>query len=125
MEPQARQDEANGHPERRGTMMFYGGAFWFCCIVFTADMIIPTGVAVGLGYVLPVAVGLMAPSPTYLKIVTPVCTLLILLGFFVSPIDGATWVAVTNRGLSMVILWVVAWLCFKLIVKNQRAASTP
>jgi len=39
-------------------LLFYGGAFWLACIVFTTDLLIPSGVAVGLGYVVVVIVGI-------------------------------------------------------------------
>ena len=39
-------------------LLFYGGAFWLACIVFTIDLLIPSGVAVGLGYVVVVIVGI-------------------------------------------------------------------
>lgn len=99
---------------RMSHKMFYGGAFWFCCIVLTADMIIPTNVAMGLWYILPVMLGLMAPAKAYILITASASTLLIVLGHLVSPILGETWVGATNRGFSILTLWVIAWLCLKL-----------
>ena len=46
-------------------LLFYGGAFWLACIVFTVDLIVPSGVAVGLGYVVVVNVGIWFPLRKY------------------------------------------------------------
>ena len=47
-------------------LLFYGGVFWFASIVFTIDLIIPSGVAVGLGYAVVVIVGIWSPLRKYI-----------------------------------------------------------
>ena len=100
-------------------LLFYGGAFWFACIVFTADLIVPSGVAVGLGYVAVVILGIWSPSRKYYFWAAFFGTILIIFGYFVSPITEETmrrylhWEDIINRMLSIVILWGSAFFLSK------------
>ncbi len=95
-------------------LLFYGGAFWLASIVFTVDLLVPSGVAVGLGYVIVVLVGLWAPTRVYFYFAAVTGTLLTALGYLVSPLSTALWEGVTNRMLSIVIIWMTTLLCLRL-----------
>ena len=103
-------------------LLFYGGAFWFSCIVFTVDLIVPSGFAVGLGYVAVVIVGIWSPSRKYFFWAAFFGTLLIIFGYFVSPITKEPirrylyWEDITNRALSIVIVLGAAFFLSK---RNQ------
>lgn len=92
-------------------LLFYGGTFWIAGVILATDMILPSGVAVGLGYIVPVIAGLWSPWPRFVFVAAGLCTLLTALGFFISPISGELWEAMTNRVLSVIVLWVSAVLC--------------
>ena len=66
-------------------LMFYGGAFWISCIVFTVDILLPAGVSVGLGYAGIILLGRLSPSPKYYMVTAITGTFLTVLGFLVSP----------------------------------------
>ena len=92
-------------------LLFYGGAFWLACIVFTIDLLIPSGVAVGLGYVVVVIVGIWSPSRKYYFWAAFIGTMLTILGCFVSPITDEPmhrylhWEDITNRILSIIVIF--------------------
>jgi len=94
-------------------LMFYGGAFWISCIVFTVDILLPAGVSVGLGYAGIILLGRLSPSPKYYMVTAITGTFLTVLGFLVSPQIGEVWIAVTNRVLSVIIIWTIAFLCWR------------
>ena len=100
-------------------LLFYGGAFWLACIVFTVDLIVPSGVAVGLGYVVVVIVGIWSPLRKYFFWASFFGTILIILGYFVSPMAEEPmhrylhWKDITNRILSIATLWGFAFLLSK------------
>ena len=90
-------------------LLFYGGAFWLACIVFTVDLLVPASVPVGLGYTIVVLVGIWSPSGKYFFWSALLGTILIIFGYLVSPITGEPWKAMTHRMLSVVTLWGLAF----------------
>ena len=103
-------------------LLFYGGAFWLACIVFTIDLLIPSGVAVGLGYVVVVIVGIWSPSRKYYFWAAFIGSMLTILGGFVSQVTDEPmhrylhWEDITNWILSIIVLWGFAFLLYK---RNQ------
>jgi len=94
-------------------LMFYGGAFWISCIVFTVDILLPAGVSVGLGYAGIILLGRLSPSPKYYMVTAITGTFLTVLGFLFSLQIGEVWIAVTNRVLSVIIIWTITFLCWR------------
>ena len=100
--------------------MFYGGVFWISCIVFTVDILLPAGVSVGLCYAGVVLLGKLSPTPRYYIVTAITGTLLTVLGFLVSPQIGEVWVAVTNRVLTVSIIWTIAFLCWRRMKEHGK-----
>jgi len=95
------------------SLLFVGGTFWLACIVFVTDLVVPTGVAVGRGYAGLVITGIWGPWRNYFYWAAAAGTLLTVMGFFFSPMSGEPWKAITNRGLSILMVWVTAILCLR------------
>ncbi|MFD0963283.1 sensor histidine kinase [Pseudofulvibacter geojedonensis] len=90
-------------------------------LLFTIDLILPLGLAIGLLYVLLVFCSLLfnkQKSPIYLSILSTVLTLL---GFFYS-IETATveWIVISNRLLTILSIWAVGFLLFKINIKTNN-----
>ena len=85
------------------------------CVLLTMfilafDLSIPLGVAGGVPYVAVVLVTLWLPGPRYTLIFVVICTVLTVLGFFISPAGGMVWQVVVNRLLAVFAIWVTGIL---------------
>lgn len=101
--------------------MFYGGAFWIASIIFVTDMVVPSGVAVGLCYVVLVVLGIWAPWRHSILLGAGFGTFLTTAGFFFSPMAGEIWPDIINRFLTVVILWTVACVALYFIKSKSPA----
>ncbi|MDH5763509.1 MAG: GAF domain-containing sensor histidine kinase [Nitrospinota bacterium] len=79
--------------------------------IFLADILIPTGVADGMLYVVLVLIGLLSGNRRLILGGAVLGTLLIIAGFFLSPAGGELWKVFLNRFLSILTLWVTCFLC--------------
>jgi len=75
--------------------------------IFSLDCLTPLGYAVWLLYAVPLLLTLPAPrlNPLMLAMIV---TILIVVGFFLSPPGPAQSIAVINRGLGILVVWVIA-----------------
>ena len=76
---------------------------------FYFDLQSPLGIAGGTPYIALVALSIWSPHRKFTKIVTVVSTILIILGFILSP-SGNFHVALLNRFLALAALWVTSVL---------------
>lgn len=76
---------------------------------FALDLWLPRGVAEGELYAALVVLAFWSAPPRFLLLVTSGMSLFIVLGFFWAP-GPPSWVTLTNRGLGLVIMWVIALL---------------
>jgi signal transduction histidine kinase len=84
--------------------------------VFVADLVFPLGLAVWLPYAALVLISLWAPHRRYTIIVATATTLLIILGYFLSPLalaGVASLQSLLNRALGVLVIWVTALLCLQ------------
>lgn len=79
-------------------------------VVFALDMSLPLGVAGGILYVVLVLAGAWFPRRIHIYGLAMTGTVLTALGYFLSPPGGELWVVLTNRGLSLVAIWLTAIL---------------
>lgn len=79
--------------------------------VFILDLLTPLGVAVGVLYAALVLLSLWSPWPRLPLMVALGCTMLTILGFFLSASSGILWMAIANRGLALLSIWIIASLC--------------
>ena len=78
--------------------------------VFVADLILPLGVAAGVPYVGVVLLALLARNTGFTIGVTAASCVLTLVGLAFSPSGGIGWVVLTNRGMAIGAIIVVATL---------------
>jgi len=79
--------------------------------IFAIDLLFfPTGVAIGVLYVLPVLVSLRSRQQTFVFTVAAGATVLTVLGFVFSPSGGILWMGVANRLIAVLAIWVTAFL---------------
>jgi PAS domain S-box-containing protein len=84
---------------------------------FTLDLLLPTGVACGILYILLVLLGLLAARPRFTVITACIASVLTLGGGLASLSPNPFWLSVANRGLVLVAIWVIA----ALVVQRSRA----
>ena len=76
---------------------------------FALDLWLPRGMAEGELYAALVVLAFWSAPPRFLLLVTSGMSLFIVSGFFWAP-GPPSWVTLTNRGLGLVIMWVIALL---------------
>ena len=72
------------------------------------DVIVPRGVAMGMFYAVVVLVAARARSERLVVAVTALCSVLMVLGYFVSAPGAEGWIPLINRGLALLVAWTVA-----------------
>ncbi len=100
---------------KTSTALFFIGSL--CAGIFILDLMIPTGIAIGMLYALPAFLACRMLPCREAVLVTLGCTLLIPLGAHFSPAGGTPWMYVTNRVLSVMVVWITLGLAFQ----RQRA----
>ncbi len=93
-------------------------AFFAAVATFLFDVATPQGYAPGMLYIVPVLASLWMQSPRCTEATAIVCTLLAIAGFFLSTPTGDLPEALTNRGLTVAIIWIVAALC--LVIRKEK-----
>lgn len=88
--------------------------------IFVLDAASPAGVAGGVLYVLviPLSVGYRSRRRTAL--VGVICSLLTVAGYVVSDGGGSWWAALSNRGLSLLAIWVCTLLSLQYALERER-----
>lgn len=77
-------------------------------VVFIGDIITPLGFAETILYLLPLLLSSFLYDPRLPIRLAGACTILVIAGFFLSPIGAPTHYAVLNRSFVVVMLWIVA-----------------
>jgi len=71
--------------------------------------LVPLGVASGVAYVALVLLGTWFPRESHFYVLASISTMLVILGFLLSPEGGNVWVVLTNRLLAFFVIWITAW----------------
>ena len=79
--------------------------------VFALDMLTELGVEIAVLYVLIVLLAFAAGSTRDLWNAAAICSLLTVVGLILSPTGGELWKVLTNRALTLFVIWVTAVLC--------------
>lgn len=85
-----------------GSAFLATGFFYF-------DLQTPLGIAGGIPYIALVALSIWSPQRKFTQIIAVISTILIILGFFLSPV-GDFRVALLNRFLALTAIWVTTIL---------------
>ncbi|MBT5551602.1 MAG: PAS domain S-box protein [Nitrospina sp.] len=112
------------HLMRKGWLQEYR---WFLMLelllaagIFYLDLSLELGVASGVLYLSLVLVALWARQKHYVWGMAGLGTFLTILGYVYSPPGGEFWKVALNRAISLMIIWVTAFLCI-LFKKNEAA----
>ena len=77
---------------------------------FYFDLLVPLGIAGGIPYTALVALSVYSPRINFTHFVTSISSILIILGYILSPEGGEQWMAITNRFLALSAIWVTSIL---------------
>ena len=78
-------------------------------IVFVLDLMIPLGIAIWALYILPLGLTRWSSLGPLTFVLAGACTALIVLGYFYSPAGAPFDVAVINRSLGVLMVWIAAF----------------
>ncbi len=88
--------------------------------VFLIDLFFPRGVAIGMLYAIPVLLAARSQQPRFTFIFAAACTVLAVLGYIFSAPSAIPWMVLTNRILSITVLWGVALLSLQHLKATER-----
>ncbi len=100
----------NSGKVNRTTIGLYVVCGLLIVIILLVDLNIPLGVAGGVPYIAVVLLSLWVPDKRFTVLVSIICSLLTIAGFFWSPSGGEIWKVIANRGLALFAIWVTAFL---------------
>ena len=87
----------------------------FLLILFSIlDFMLPLGVAAGVPFVIVVLAAYWHPNPKSVVYIAIICSLLVLLGFFLSPQGGELWKVIINRAIAIIVILITAVLIVKI-----------
>lgn len=70
--------------------------------VFLLDLLTPSGVLIPVLYVIPILIALRFLNRTHFVFISTCAALFTVLGLFLSPGDGASWMVYANRSLALI-----------------------
>lgn len=101
-------------PDEASTRHSVSRLYCFCgvllAVIFTVDLFIPLGVAIGVLYLVVVLLTLWTPHSKATLIIAMLSSLLIVAVFFYKPPVDSMWKAIFNRGISLFTVWAAALL---------------
>ncbi len=101
-------------------MMLYGSMVLLTALTFLADLFLPLGVAVWVIYLLPTALGYFAWRPQVPLMLAATATVLMVVGYLVSPLGMDPETARINRAFGVITVWILAITGYYFI-KNKVA----
>jgi len=101
------------------TAIYYLVAGVVALIIFAIDLSLPSEVADGSLYAGLILLGLLAFNRNLIILGTAAGTILTVVGYLLSHIEGEVWIALTNRVISILIIWTTALIC----LKKQKTAT--
>lgn len=96
-----------------------GYAVVLTLMVFSADLSMPLGIATGIMYVIVVLIAFNLTRRGQSYWYATVVTAFIALGYQLSPEGAESWIVMVNRGMSVIVVWIVATLINR--VKQSEA----
>lgn len=74
--------------------------------VFVFDLQLALGIAGGVPYISVILVALWLPGKRYIISFAIICTVLVVVGYYLSPQGGELWKVLFNRGLAVFAIWI-------------------
>ncbi len=106
--------------KKKSEYLIYLSAISFATLVFYFDVSVELGVAAGVPYVAVILIGFLARNRSALIQLAVFCTILTLLGWWISPAGGEPWKVMSNRFLALFAIWVTSILCFVQQTKEDQ-----
>jgi hypothetical protein len=98
-------------------LILIAGSMTIVCIV---DILLPTGVAVPILYVIPILLAVHCRQHWFRVSVAAGCTVLTLLGYAFSQSGVPAWIALSNRALAITAIWISAVLAWRHLYAKQQ-----
>lgn len=114
-----RQEQATSLSDGRSALLHKVLLAATSLAIFLCDWFIELGVAIGVAYVLVVWMADRTGQSRMIWAVAILCSLLTIVGFLKSPAGGEVWKVLTNRGLSLLVIWLTAYF----VVQRHEAAG--
>jgi cytochrome c553 len=105
----------SGHP-----FLLYSACVLLMIIILLFDLAIPLGSGVGVSYIAIVLLSLWAHKKRFTVLVTVVCSMLIIVGFYFSPPGGIPWQVIFNRVIALFAIWVTALLTLQRKIMEEK-----
>ncbi len=105
---------------------YYSVQILLILLFLTFDLSVELGVAAGIPYVFLVLFSLSSGRKDHILMAASIGSLLIWLGYYLSPPGGESWKILFNRTLSLFLLWATAFLCWsyqKGLERSEQNAS--
>ncbi|MDK9760001.1 hypothetical protein KIV40_33070, partial [Vibrio sp. D173a] len=84
-------------------------------IVFAVDVHLPLGIAMAVPYVTVIALSLIQRKPDFTLIWAMLCTVLTVVGYYLSPLGNDAWFAVFNRLITLYAIWIVTFASIQIM----------
>jgi hypothetical protein len=101
----------------------YAGIMALMAGVFLVEILMPLGFTPWLLFVIPLGLTYWAPYLYAPLVIATACTVLVVLGYFLSPVGVYTPIAVTNRAFGTLTLWVLAFLILQYKILGNRLSQ--
>lgn len=90
-------------------------------VVFVVDLFLPMGIAEAVPYVAVVLIALRSPDKNDPLRLAGLCTVLAVVGHYLSPPGAEPWIGITNRSIALFAIWSTALLAMQ--VKESDEAT--
>lgn len=87
---------------------------------FVIDLELTLGVAAGILYIAVILIALWSPNRNYAIYSAVICSILVLIGFHLSPQGGELWKVLLNRSLSLFAIWITAILVTMWKISDEK-----
>ncbi len=82
-------------------------------VIFVVDLFLPMGVAEAVPYVAVVLIALRSPDKNDPLRLAGLCTVLAVVGHYLSPPGAEPWIGMTNRSIALFAIWSTALLAMQ------------
>src|SRR4051794_15588691 len=89
----------------------------FAAILFALDLVVPSGLGEWGIYLIPLLLSFRARQWRYPLVFAGICTVLLILGFFLSKVAFDAGLVAINRSVGVAVLWITAIL----LVQRKRS----
>lgn len=89
-------------------------------VVFAADAVTPLGVAAWLFYLVPVCLSLYGDNPRLPLIAAAASSVLLAIGYVLSPPGASPTMAIANRTIGFIVIWFLATVIYRYVVAQAE-----